>query len=217
VFSSEVNMYEGQTSMVRAEFPGYGFFESQGAGPLTFALATAMGPRAVMGEGPWALSGRTWGSALKRRMEAYRRTLMLVVCVDDDGLPESSVSLAPGVSDENNAAPLVRYRASNQTHRKRDWLSRRAAEVLIGAGADPDSIHRADAAPSTVHQHGTMRMGTDPSTSVVSPTGESHAVQHLFICDTSIFPNGIGGPNPTLTAQAVATMMADGIVRYLSS
>jgi choline dehydrogenase-like flavoprotein len=150
-------------------------------------------------------------------MEAYRRTLMLVVCVDDDGLAESGVSLAPGVSDENNAAPLVRYRASEQTQRKRDWLSRRAAEVLIGAGADPNSIHRADAPPSTVHQHGTMRMGSNPATSVVAPTGEAHGVERLFICDTSIFPNGIGGPNPTLTAQAVATMMADGIVRYLSA
>ena len=75
--------------------------------------------------------GWTWGTALKRRMEAYRRTLMLVVCVDDDGLADSSVSLAPGVADENNPAPLVRYRASEQTVRRRDWLSRRAAECLI--------------------------------------------------------------------------------------
>ena len=62
-----------------------------------------------------------------------------------------------------------------------------------------------------------MRMGSDPATSVVSPSGEAHGVERLFICDTSIFPNGIGGPNPTLTAQAVATMMAEGIVRYLSA
>ena len=150
-------------------------------------------------------------------MEAYRRTLMLVVCVDDDGLAESSVSLAPGVADENNPAPLVRYRASDQTVRRRDWLSRRAAECLIGAGADPDSIHRADAPATTVHQHGTMRMGRDPFTSVVDPSGEAHAVARLFICDTSIFPNGIGGPNPTLTAQAVATMISERIVdRYFA-
>jgi choline dehydrogenase-like flavoprotein len=128
-------------------------------------------------------------------------------------LAESSVSLAPGVSDENNPAPFVRYRASEATHRKREWLARRAAECLIGAGADPDSIHRADAPPSTVHQHGTMRMGIDPYTSVVDPAGEAHAVSQLFICDTSVFPNGIGGPNPTLTAQAVATKIADDIRR----
>jgi len=217
VFPSEVNMFEGQTSMVRAEFPGYGFFESQGAGPLTFALATSFGPHAVRGEGPWELSGRTWGSALKRRMEAYRNTLMLVVSVDDDAVPESCVELAPGVEDENNPAPLVRYRPNDATVRRRDWLSRRAAEVLIGAGADPDSIHRADAPASTVHEHGTMRMGADPSTSVVDPDGEAHGVSRLFICDTSVFPNGIGGPNPTLTAQAVATKIAEGIVtRYFA-
>jgi choline dehydrogenase-like flavoprotein len=218
VFPFDINMYEGQTSMVRAEFPGYGFFESQGLGPLSFALVTSFGPKAVTGNGPWALSGRTWGSALKRRMENYRRTLMIVVSVDDDGLAESSVTLAPGVADENNPAPLVRFRASEQTVQRRDWLARRAAEALIGAGADPDSIHRADAPATTVHQHGTMRMGTDPSTSVVDAGGEAHSVARLFICDTSIFPNGIGGPNPTLTAQAVATKISEDIVsRYFSS
>lgn len=238
--------------MVRTEFPGYGFFEVQGLGPLSYALATSFGPKDLSGNGsragtddaasnesgtdggdgatrahddlgaggaarPWARAGRTWGSALKRRMESYRRTLMIAVCVDDEATAENSVSLAPGLSDENNPAPLVRYLPTPATVRRRDWLARRAAEVLIAAGADPDSIHRADAAPSTIHMHGTMRMGTDPATSVVDPDGEAHGVARLFVADTSVFPDGIGGPNPTLTAQAVATRIAERIVaRYFT-
>jgi choline dehydrogenase-like flavoprotein len=213
VLPDEVNMFEGQTSMVRAEFPGYGFFEVQGLGPLSYALATSFGPKDAREDDavrPWASAGRMWGSALKRRMEAYRRTLMIAVCVDDE-------SLAPGLSDENNPSPLVRYVPTPTTVRRRDWLARRAAEVLVAAGADPGSIHRANAVPSTIHMHGTMRMGIDPATSVVDPDGEAHGIARLFIADTSVFPDGIGGPNPTLTAQAVATRIAERIVaRYFA-
>ncbi len=212
VMPSEVCMFEGQTSMARAEFPGYGFFETQGLGPLSFALATSFGPKAVLGEGPWALRGRTWGSALKRRMEAYRRTVMIATCVDDDASAGNGVRLSDTVRDEHNPAPVVRYVPTETTVRKRDWLARRAAEVLVAAGADPDTIHRADALNSTIHQMGTMRMGYDPHTCVVDPDGEAFGVSRLFICDTSIFANGIGGPNPTLTAQAVATRIAERIV-----
>jgi choline dehydrogenase-like flavoprotein len=215
VFGHEVDMFEGQTSMARAEFPGEGFIESQGLGPMFYALTTSMGPpRRDEGE-PWRSAGRRWGKELKRAMELYRRTGMIVVSVDDDPLPRSRVKLADGVADEHNPAPLVRYRASEQTVRRRDALARRAAEVLVAAGADPDTIHRAHAPASSIHIHGTMRMGTDPSSSIVDGDGESHGVQRLFIADTSIFANGIGGPNPTLTAQAVATRVAEKVVaRY---
>ena len=34
----------------------------------------------------------------------------------------------------------------------------------------------------------------------------------LFVGDSSILPNGLGGPNPTLTAQAMAARTADQIL-----
>jgi choline dehydrogenase-like flavoprotein len=62
-----------------------------------------------------------------------------------------------------------------------------------------------------------MRMGTDAASSVVGPSGESHHVDGLFVGDSSILPDGLGGPNPTLTAQAVAARTADAIaIRLLS-
>lgn len=218
-FAGEVDMFMGQTSMVRADFPGYGFFESQGLGPLGFAFVSFLGRSwSREPDGPWATRGRLWGSALKRKMEAYRRTLMIVVCVDDEAVPENGVSLADGLADENNPAPFIRYRPSEATVARREWLVAKAAEVLLAAGAVPETLHRADAAPSTVHQHGTMRMGLDPATSVVDAACEAHGIKRLFVADTSPFPNGIGGPNPTLTAQALATRTAAKIAeRYFSS
>jgi choline dehydrogenase-like flavoprotein len=63
--------------------------------------------------------------------------------------------------------------------------------------------------------HSTMRMGSDASNSVVDPTGETRAVRGLFIADNSALSNALGGPNPTLTTQAIATRTAENIfVRY---
>lgn len=140
---------------------------------------------------------------------------MLVVSVDDESDETNGVSLADGLADENNPAPFVRYYATSTSIARREWLVAKAAEILLGAGAIPETLHRADAAPSTVHMHGTMRMGTDPGTSVVDDACEAHQVKRLFLADSSPFPNGIGGPNPTLTIQALATRTATKIVeRY---
>jgi len=217
-FPHEVDMYMGQTAMARADFPGYGFVESQGLGPLTWAFVSFLGRSWSNGngaDGPWTSKGRLIGSALKRKMEAYKRTLMLVASVDDDSDYFNGVSLADGLADENNPAPSVSYHASTTTTARREWLVDKAAEILLGAGAIPETLHRADAAPSTVHMHGTMRMGAHKETSVVDEGCEAHIVKRLFVADTSPFPNGIGGPNPTLTAQALATRTATKIVeRY---
>ena len=60
-----------------------------------------------------------------------------------------------------------------------------------------------------------MRMGTDPSNSVLDASAEAHEVGRLFIADNSALANSLGGPNPTLTTQALATRTAEKIfVKY---
>jgi choline dehydrogenase-like flavoprotein len=54
-------------------------------------------------------------------------------------------------------------------------------------------------------------MGIRDQDSVVQATGEARFVQRLFIADNSALPNSLGGPNPTLTTQAVATRTAEHI------
>ena len=69
--------------------------------------------------------------------------------------------------------------------------------------------------PMTAHLHSSMRMGADPSNSVTDPNGEARAVKRLFIADNSTLSNSVGGMNPTLTMQAIATRTAEKIVeRY---
>jgi gluconate 2-dehydrogenase alpha chain len=60
------------------------------------------------------------------------------------------------------------------------------------------------------HQMGTMRMGIDPDSSVVNADGRFHGIPNLYVADGSIFPTS-GGYNPTLTIQALAWRIAEGI------
>lgn len=62
----------------------------------------------------------------------------------------------------------------------------------------------------TFHPLGTARMGIDPSTSVVKPTGETHDVRGLYVVDGSVFPSSIG-VNSQLPIMAVASKLAWGI------
>ena len=41
--------------------------------------------------------------------------------------------------------------------------------------------------PSSRHVMGTLRMGSDPATSVVDPNGRFHEVDNLYACDGSVF------------------------------
>lgn len=71
-------------------------------------------------------------------------------------------------------------------------------------------VHRLDAGPSAIHIHSTMRMGF-----VADEACEAYDVDRLFIADHSVLPNGLGGPNPTNTGQALAMRTGDRIAdRY---
>ena len=65
-------------------------------------------------------------------------------------------------------------------------------------------------ADGTAHLMGTVRMGSDPATSVVDADCRSWDIRNLWVCDGSVFPTS-GGVNPSLTIQAIACRTADRI------
>jgi choline dehydrogenase-like flavoprotein len=74
------------------------------------------------------------------------------------------------------------------------------------------SVVRPHSVPLTaVHPMGTMCMGEDPRTSVVSSTGEHHQLRGLFVADGSLFPTSIGTP-PQISIYAFALHLAPHIV-----
>jgi choline dehydrogenase-like flavoprotein len=192
---------KGATSAARADFPGYGCIEQAGVPPGLQAqgLTDSNQP-----------GRRLLGTRLRRFLTDVDRLMSIAVITDDDVLPQNRVTLS-GVMTPDAHGPIARVEIRGrtpQTLARRDFLAARAAALLRAAGAR--EVVRMDWAPVLLHIHSTMRMGA-----VVSADCESLAVERLFVADNSMLPNALGGPNPTLTTQALATRAAERIfVRY---
>lgn len=61
------------------------------------------------------------------------------------------------------------------------------------------------------HMFGTCRMGSDPQASVVGPDFRHHAVEDLYVADSSVFPTSLG-VNPQIPIMAMATLCARRIL-----
>lgn len=59
----------------------------------------------------------------------------------------------------------------------------------------------------SAHQMGTAAMGSDPTTSVVDPSGKVWGYENLLVADASVFPQS-SGVNPMLTIMAMAARIA---------
>jgi choline dehydrogenase-like flavoprotein len=159
--------------------------------------------------------GRLVGTRLKRFASDIDKLLAIAVLTDDDVLPQNRVTLSMAMSPDAHG-PIARVelrRRSERSIRNRQYLAARAVEILRAAGAR--EIVRLNWSPILIHIHSTMRMGLSESDSVLTADAEARAVERLFVADGSALPNALGGPNPTLTIQALATRTAEKMfVRY---
>jgi choline dehydrogenase-like flavoprotein len=137
------------------------------------------------------------------------------IFTDDNVEAQNRVTLSPNLPpDEHGPVPRIEIRQRNRsarTVRNREFLVQQAVRLLQALGAT--SIHRVNKPPFVIHSHSTMRMGVSADDSVLDESAESRWVRRLFIADNSALANGIGGPNPTLTTQALATRTAEKIFR----
>ncbi len=223
VMPFETKGSQGPASAVRADFPGYGSFESFGGMPGAYAANAFLGSEAGIagaydhsGEVDQSgadVVGRLVGPKLKATMSDIDRLVSIVILTDDDVDPRNSVSLSAQPADENGPVPLVNAQTANFTARtrsNREYLTKKAVDLLKAAGAS--EVIRPKAPPSLIHMQSSMRMGSDPANSVVDENCEARAVQGLYIADNSSLANALGGPNPTLTTQAIATRTAEKIM-----
>ncbi len=220
-FGSYTGSTRGPGSNARADFPGYGSLEVTTLPPGLQAYGLAFSASGIAGfydngRGAKAgadVTGRLVGTRLKRFLQDVDKLINVLVLTDDEVEAQNRVTLSQSSpADENGAIPRVEipYRTrSTRTVRNREFLARKAVELLRAAGAK--EIARMDLAPVLFHLHSTMRMGADQAGSVVDPNGESWFVKRLFVADNSALANGVGGVNPTLTTQALATRTAEKI------
>lgn len=134
--------------------------------------------------------------------ETFNRTAGIAAITED--LPDinNRVELDPDRCDATGMPGVkIHYSLGENTRKMLKHGLDRSRQLLEAAGG------RVVAAFAPVrytgwHLMGTARMGRDPRTSVVNPHGQAHAVDNLFIVDTSIFVTA-GAVNPVATLQAL--------------
>ncbi|HEY6970740.1 MAG TPA: family 16 glycoside hydrolase [Candidatus Angelobacter sp.] len=71
---------------------------------------------------------------------------------------------------------------------------------------------RRDGLGTTHHEAGTLRFGTDPTTSVTNPDARFHGVSNAYVVGPALFPR-VGSPNPMLTGVALARRLGDRLIQ----
>lgn len=215
--SPSTNPFIGHTSGARLDYPGLGMIENIGESPglsaqLLFGFSQH-GYNSLDGSNRdmWEQRGRLVGSELEEAMKDYGKTLTLSIITDDEVQFHNRVELDLHIKDEHGAVPFVHYVPSKESRKRREQLVKIATVILEQAGAK--KIHRSDLPPNYfIHLQSTMRMGF-----VVDTSCEAYQVECLYIADNSADYNSLGGPNPTLTTQALATRTAELLVaKYFS-
>lgn len=204
--------FVGQNAAARLDYPGLGAIETIGFTPgifSSFIYGTSYKGYSMFNPSnpdvPWDVEGLVVGEKLKENMMAYPRTLSILILTDDDENQRNGVTLDPVVQDRNGFIPVINYYPSEDTTMKRDRLAYIAADILKKAGAK--TIMRSNWPPEAfIHIACTMRMGY-----VTDTNCEALQVKRLFVSDCSVLYNGLGGVNPTLTAQALATRTCEKI------
>ena len=224
VFEEDTGQTRGAGSNARVDLPGYGGIEQVGMPPALQAYSLAFSDSGIHGYGRAGgvvddagadSLGRLVGRDLLGTLDDANRTLAALVITDDDVEPGNRVTRSTMLlPDEGGLAPKVTIRhrqRSERTRRNREYCTRKAVELMRAAGAK--SVHRCDWPPLILHAQSSMRMGTSEDDSVLDATGEARWVKRLFIADNSALANALGGPNPTLTTQALATRTSEAIFR----
>lgn len=166
----------------------------------------------------WSLPDRPmWGPQAKQiDREFYNHSFAIGMVVHDMPQHENRVELDETVKD---AWGLPVARITNKIHdndlKMGRWVIDHNAEILDAAGAKKIyKVYPERITGNCSHQHGTTRMGDDPSTSVLNKNCQAHEIDNLFVVDGGPFPTATGA-NPTLTIMANAWRVAEYIVdRY---
>lgn len=131
---------------------------------------------------------------------------------------ENKISLDPENKDQWGL-PLVKvhfeYGANDLA--MMEHMTKTSEEILIKAGFENVGSYRNSPPPgSAVHEMGTVRMGTDPKTSVLNKYNQMHEVKNVFITDGSCMTSS-ACQNPSLTYMALTARACRHAINQFNS
>lgn len=155
-----------------------------------------------------------WGDAAKDAdRDFFLHSMKIGMILQDLPQETNRVDLDPTVKDRWGmpVARITNKPHANDTAMSK-WQIDKNVEILEAAGAVrtmPVYLGE-EFTGNACHQHGTVRMGTDPAKSVLNEWAQAHSVENLFVLDGSGFATALG-VNPTLTIMAHSWRAADYI------
>lgn len=158
----------------------------------------------------WAehvLADGHWGAALREYMRDYNHWSTIGVLNELLPHADNRVTLAEETDSYGIPVAHFAYSLSDNDKANMEYSTKVITNILHAADAqDVLTIQR------FAHLIGGARMGSDPETSVVNSDQRTWAVPNLFLADGSVCPTQ-GSANPALTIMALASRLAERIVR----
>ena len=194
-------------------------------GPISLALSVVKPPGFYPGGGNAFAPIGGWGAGFLQVMaRGYGTQAFILTVAEDLPVAGNMVDLDPTIKDVYGM-PVARVTYNN--HPNDTAVGQYITPFLVEIGQqmiDIEAGGQGSVAPAPTpltsyavgprydpHQHGTMRMGSSPTTGVVNRCGQFWEIPNLFVADGSLFTTA-GGANPTHTIEALAHMVASCIV-----
>lgn len=185
------------------------------ARPLAGIIEFGAGSEVIAEAKQYALLLGNRGAKLKHLMrESPLRDHLMGLTMQAEDAPQSTnrVDLDPAVRDVYGLpVPRITYQNHDFELSAREFYTPKLIELVREAGAQFGFIAPMDLPSGSRHIMGTLRMGSDPATSVCDAFGKFHDLDNLYCTDGALFPTS-SGFNPALTIHALALRNAGNIV-----
>jgi choline dehydrogenase-like flavoprotein len=153
-----------------------------------------------------------YGIAYKDRVRKMQPSyLMLGAFGKVEARPQNYIGVDPNrVDDYGIPIPTVHFRFSENDFALWRDNNRSVMEICSKLKGEAFPSFGVTPAGFASHEVGTVRMGTNPKTSVLNSYCQAHDVKNLFVTDGSCFTSS-SEKNPTLTIMALSLRTADYI------
>lgn len=164
------------------------------------------------------LAGRLAAAAKvkHRRYVSDRARIVVHVDVEQRPNPESRVRLSAERDAVGMPKAILDWKISAEEHDTLEGFALELQKLFRQAGLanlklkseSPDDEALLMPRKDAFHMMGGLRMGTDPSSSVVDSSLRVHGVRNLRVLSCGVFPTG-GSSNPTFTMLTLGLRLAD--------
>ena len=187
-------------------FPWFGYFRPEEKRDFLrgFQIEPSVRQRMKPDKNPKTTLG--FGAEFKKEIRRWQGTRVSLAC-HGEMLPSADkfVEIDNSVKDKWGSPVLkINYKWNDNDLNMFKYVKKTYEEIFAAAKAVDVRLPKApDVAGHSIHEMGTVHMGSDKKTSVLNQFNQSWDVKNLFVMDAAAFASGTH-KNPTLTIMALS-------------